>query len=55
MQKILNRVRDFKFYSIIIDESTNISVTDHLVVFIIFVEKYMSQYVYIGLLNNNDH
>ena len=38
-KKILDRVQDSRFFGIIIDESTEISVTCHLVVFASFIEE----------------
>jgi hypothetical protein len=38
-KKMLDRIRDFRFFGIIIDESTDIFVTNHLVVFVGFVKK----------------
>lgn len=37
-----------------IDESTDISLTSHLMVFTTFVEEGMSQCVFLGLLHTND-
>jgi hypothetical protein len=55
MQKsILNRVRDAKFFGIMIDESTDVSVTGHLVVFATFVEDGEVACVFLGLLGIKD-
>lgn len=37
-RQILDRIRDSKFFGIIIDESINISVQGHIVVFVTFLE-----------------
>jgi hypothetical protein len=37
--KMLHRIRDSRFFGIIIDESTDVFVTNHLVVFVGFVKK----------------
>ena len=50
-KKILDRVRDAKFFGIMIDESTDISVTCDLVVFANFVEDGFSFCVFLGLLH----
>jgi hypothetical protein len=50
-KKILDRVRDSRFFGIMIDESTDISVTGHLVVFSSFVEKGLPLCVFLGLLH----
>lgn len=50
-------VENFLFYSIMIDESTNISVTDHLfvlatiIIFAIIIKKCVSMTVFLGLLD----
>lgn len=38
-KNILDRVMNSKFFGIMIDESTDVSVTSHIVVFACFVEK----------------
>ena len=38
-KKFLDRVRNSKFYGIMIDESIDVSVTGHIVVFACFVEE----------------
>ena len=53
-KKVLDRVRDSKFYGVMIDESTDISVTGHLVVFASFVEEGMPQCVFLGLIHIED-
>jgi hypothetical protein len=50
-KKVLDRVRDSRFFGIMIDESTDISVTGHLVVFASFVEEGLSLCVFLGLLH----
>ena len=50
-KKILDRVRDSRFFSIIIDESTDISVTGHLVIFASFDKEGLSFCVFLGLLH----
>jgi hypothetical protein len=50
-KKVLDRVRDSRFFGIMIDESTHISVTCHLVVFASFVEEGILFYVFLGLLH----
>jgi hypothetical protein len=50
-KKVLDRVRDSRFFGIMIDESTDISVTDHLVVFVTFVEEGLPLCVFLGLLH----
>ena len=49
-KKILDRVRNSKFYGIMIDESTNVSVTSHIVVFACFVEEGLHVVVFLGLI-----
>ena len=53
-KSVLHRVRDAKFYGIMIDESTDISVTGHLVVFATFVEEGEVASVFLGLLQIAD-
>jgi len=36
-KKVLNHIKDLKFYNILIDESIDISITAHLVIFNMFV------------------
>jgi len=48
-RKDLHRVRDSKFYDLMIDESTNIYVKGHFVVFATFLEATMSFWIYYGL------
>ena len=50
-KKILDRVRDSRFFGIMIDESTDISVTGHLVVFASFVEEELRLCVFLRLLH----
>ena len=53
-KKILDRVRNLKFYGIMIDESTNVSVTGHIVVFACFVEEGLHVAVFLGLIQISD-
>ena len=46
---ILGRVRD-SFFFLMINESTDISVTEHLVVFVIFIEGFLPIICFFGLL-----
>ena len=48
---MLDRVRDSRFFGIMIDKSTDISVTCHLVVFATFVEDGLHFHVFLGLLH----
>lgn len=50
-RKILDRVRDSQFFSIMIDESTDVHVLEHLVVFVIFLEDGVPTCVFSGLLH----
>ena len=50
IKKIICRVRNSTFYSIMIDESTDISVTDYLVVFATIIEEGVPMTVFLGLL-----
>ena len=45
--KVLDRVRDFRFLCIMIDESTNISVIGHLVVFLLVLLRRDFIFVYL--------
>ena len=49
IKNIICRVRNFFFYGIMIDESTDISVTGHLVVFAIIIEEGMPLTVFLDL------
>ena len=49
-RKMRDRIRNSKFYGIMIDESTDISVTGHLFVFATFVEDGIPVSVFLGLL-----
>ena len=49
-KKILDRIRNSKFYGIMIDESTDVSVTGHIVVFACFVEEGLPVAVFLGLI-----
>lgn len=48
------RLKNLKFYDIIIDVSTNILVIDHLMVFATYFKEDMSWCVFLGLLHIND-
>lgn len=50
-KKKLDRIRDSRFFGIMIDESTDLSITNHLIVFASFVEENLSLYVFLGLLH----
>ena len=50
LKKIICRVRNSHFYGILIDESTDISVTGHLVVFATIIEEGVPMIVFLGLL-----
>ena len=50
-RKVLDRIRDSQFLGIMVDESTNISVLGHLVVFAIFLEDGIPICVFLGLLH----
>lgn len=50
-KKELTRIKHLKFYNVMIDESTDQSMTNHLVVFIMFVEGCMLQCVFLGPLH----
>lgn len=47
-KKVLNHIKDMKFYNILIDESTDISMTGHLVIFIMFIKEGMLRCVISG-------
>ena len=49
-KKIICRVRNYHVYGIMIDESTDISVTGHLVVFATIIEEGVPMTVFLGLL-----
>jgi Domain of unknown function (DUF4371)/hAT family C-terminal dimerisation region len=49
-RQILDRVRDSKFFGLMIDESTDISVKGHLVVFATFLEGGLPLTCFLGLL-----
>ena len=53
-KKILDRVRNSKFFGIMIDESTDVSVTGHIVVFACFVEEGLPVSVFLGLIHIED-
>lgn len=48
--KVLDRVKNARFFGIMIDESTDIAVTSHLVVFASFFEEGIPVSVFLGLL-----
>lgn len=48
---MLDRVRDSRFLGIMIDESTDISVTNYLVIFASLVEEGLVLCVFLGLLH----
>jgi len=50
-RKVLDRVRDSQFFGIMVDESTDISVLGHLVVFATFLEDGVPICVFLGLLH----
>ena len=50
-KKVTNQIEDLKFYNVMIDELIDISMTNHLVVFITFVEEGMLWCVFIGPLH----
>jgi hypothetical protein len=49
-KQVLDRVRDSTFFGLMIDESTNISVKGHLVVFATFLEGVLPLTCFLGLL-----
>ena len=49
-KKNLDRIRDSKFFGLMIDESTDVSVTGHVVVFATFVEDGLPVSIFLGLL-----
>jgi len=53
-KKILCRVRNSPFFGIMVDESTNISVTNRLVVFATIVEEGLPITLFLGLLHIQD-
>ena len=50
-RKIFDRVRDSQFFGIMVDESTDVSVLEHLVVFVIFLEDDVPTCAFLGLLH----
>ena len=50
-KKVLDRVRDSQFFGIMVDESTNIYVLGHLVMFATFLEDGVLTCVFLGLLH----
>ena len=53
-KKILDRVRNSRFYGIMIDESTDVSVTGYIVVFACFVEEGLPVAIFLGLIQISD-
>ena len=53
-KKILDRVKNSKYYGIMIDESTDVSVIGHIVVFACFVEEGLRVAVFLGLIQISD-
>ena len=49
-KKIICRIQNSPFFGIMVDESTDISVTGHLVMFAIIVEEGLSKTIFLGLL-----
>ena len=49
-RKVLEKMRDSTFFGLMIDESTDISVQGHLVVFVTFLEASLSITCFLGLL-----
>lgn len=49
-RQILDKIRDSRFFGIMIDESTDISVLDHLVIFAIFLKGSVVTTSFLGLL-----
>ena len=49
-RKVLEKVRDSLFFGLMIDESRDISVQGHLVVFVTFLEASLSIICFLGLL-----
>jgi len=43
-------VKESKYFGIVINESTNVSIIDHMVVFAIFIEGRMPSCVFLGLI-----
>ena len=50
-RKVLDRVRDSQFFGTMVDESTDIFVLGHLVVFATFLEDGVPTCVFLGLLH----
>lgn len=50
-KKVLNHIKDLKFYNILIDESNDISITAHLVIFNMFVKEGILRCVFSGPLH----
>ena len=51
IKKTLDRVRDSRFFGIMIDESTDLFVTCHLVVFASFIEEGLPLCIFFRLLH----
>ena len=50
-RKVFDRVRDSQFFGIMVDESTDIYIFGHLVVFATFLEDGVPICVFLGLLH----
>lgn len=50
-KNMLDKVRDSRFFSVMIDESTDISITDQLIIFASFVTKDLPLCIFLGLLH----
>ena len=50
----LDNIKDSKLFDLTIDESTDVSVTGHVVVFATFVEEGLPVSVFLGLLENSN-
>jgi len=53
-KNILDRVRNSKFYGIIIDESTDVSVTGHIVIFASIIEDGLPVLVFLNIIQIED-
>ena len=49
-KKIICRIRTSTFFGIMVDESTNINIIGHLVMFATIVEEGLSKTIFLGLL-----
>jgi len=50
LKKIICRVWNSSFFGIMVDESTDVSATGHLVMFVTIVEEGLSVTIFLGLL-----